>query len=130
MEEKQYRGEMTLADGRRVTLTADQAREMVERVDHQRRERAERLPDEQSALHAMFEAYDRLRELGWREAIYCPKDGTAFQVIEAGSTGIFECRYYGEWPTGHWLVSDAGDLWPSRPILFRSIPTPQETSGG
>lgn len=124
MSDDYYHGHLTLADGRHVPLTADQAQAMIEKIAQRRRERSEKLPDEQAALHAMFEAYDRLRELGWREAIYCPKDGSEFEVIEPGSTGIFKCRYSGEWPDGHWLVSDAGDLWPSRPILYR--PTQSE----
>lgn len=114
-------GHMTLADGGHVPLTADQAKALVEECDRHRKERAERLPDEKTSLNAMFEAYDRLRELGWREAIYCPKDGSEFEVIEAGSTGIHRCMYSGEWPNGHYLISDGGDLWPSRPIIFRSI---------
>ena len=91
-------------------------------TDTLRAERAVKLPDEQSALNAMFEAYDRLREFGWREACYCPKDGTPFQAIEAGSTGIFDCTYQGEWPTGSYWIADGGDLWPSTPILFRPYP--------
>lgn len=77
------------------------------------------MPTEQDALNLMHDCYERLKELGWQDAIYCPKDGTEFDAIEAGSTGIHRCHYDGEWPTGHWLVADAGDLWPSRPILYR-----------
>lgn len=70
-------------------------------------------------LVKMFVAYDRLRLLGWREAIYCPKDGTVFEAIEAGSTGVHDCHYQGEWPNGSWWIHAAGDLYPSFPILFR-----------
>lgn len=89
--------------------------------------RAELMPDTTAALRMLFEAYDRLRQLGWREAQYCPKDGSAFEVIEAGSTGIFNCRYDGEWPSGHYLIADAdaGDIYTSRPILFRLYPEEQ-----
>lgn len=66
-------------------------------------------------IEKMFAAYDELRKLGWREAVFCPKDGTVFEVIEPGSTGIHDCRYEGEWPTGGWWVEDG----PSYPILFR-----------
>lgn len=70
-------------------------------------------------LLRMFDAYDRLRRLGWREIEYCPKDGTVFEAIEAGSTGVHDCHYDGEWPTGYWWVHAPGDLYPSHPILFR-----------
>lgn len=83
--------------------------------------RATDMPDDKSALTAMFQAYQRLRELGWREAMYCPKDGSTFEVIEAGSAGIHFCTYSGEWPTGSYWLQSAGDLWPSNPILFRLI---------
>ncbi len=72
-----------------------------------------------AAIERMFSAYQELKRLGWNDAIYCPKDGTWFDAIEAGSTGIHNCRYEGEWPKGSWWIADAGDLWPSRPILFR-----------
>lgn len=89
------------------------------------RERHERdeaeMPDDRAALLVMFRGFDRLRQLGWRDACYCPKDGSTFEVIEAGSTGIHRAHYEGEWPTGTWWVHEDGDLWPSRPILFRLI---------
>ena len=80
------------------------------------------MPTEQSAIDMMFEAFDRLRQdFGWREAIYCPKDGSSFEVLEAGSTGIFPCHYEGEWPTGSWCIEQDGGS-PSRPVLFRLHP--------
>lgn len=115
-------GAMTTGDGRRVALTPSEAQALWETVERRRAERAAKLPDERSAIEAMFEAWLRLKELGWSEAIYCPKDGSAFEVIEPGSTGIFRCHYDGDWPKGTWRVEDGGDLWPSRPILFRLYP--------
>jgi len=79
------------------------------------------MPDEASAITVLFEAYTRLTELGFKEAIYCPKDGTLFEVIEAGSTGIFKCHYEGKWPDGSYWIHNAGDLLPSNPILYRDI---------
>lgn len=81
--------------------------------------RAQAMPRTRDALDVLWSAYQRLRELGWREIIYCPKDGTVFDSIEAGSTGIHDCFYQGDWPDGSWWAPDAGDLWPARPILFR-----------
>ena len=95
-------------------------------------EQAARMPDVQSALYQMGDAFARLKKLGWKEAIYCPKDGSTFDVIEAGSTGIHTAHYQGEWPKGGWWVHAEGDLWPSRPILWRPTPktlTPDDGSG-
>ncbi len=80
--------------------------------------RAEKMPTEKDALIQMHEAYQRLSDLGWSNACYCPKDGSMFSAIEAGSTGIHKCKYEGIWPKGTWWIYD-GDVWPSRPILWR-----------
>ncbi len=74
---------------------------------------------EKAALLKLFEAYQELKRLGWNDVMYCPKDGTWFDAIEVGSTGIHDCHYEGTWPNGHWWVADAHDLRPSRPALFR-----------
>lgn len=109
---------------RHEPLRASEADEIMARAKQAELRRQDLMPDEQAALNMMFDAWQRLKELGWREAIYCPKDGRVFDAIEAGSTGIHACHYRGEWPKGGWWVDD-GDLWPSRPILFRlREPTP------
>ena len=105
---------------------ASAAKKLWERAKAAEAERATLMPTERDAIVAMWSAFQRLRELGWREAVYCPKDGTVFDAIEAGSTGIFPCHYGGEWPSGHWWAEDGGDLWPSRPILFRERPSEGE----
>ena len=92
--------------------------EIYKAIERKDAERAKLIPDEKAALLHMQEAYYRLKELGWSDAIYCPKDGTMFSAIEAGSTGVHQCNYTGEWPKGSWWVYD-GDMWPSRPILWR-----------
>lgn len=82
------------------------------------------MPDERDALRIMRAAFERLKALGWREAIYCPKDGSTFDAIEPGSTGIHTTLYEGEWPTGSWLTLADGDAYPARPCLYR--PTEKE----
>lgn len=119
-----YHGHMTKRDGSHVPLTADEAQALWDESERQRAEIAARLPDENSALRAMCEAFHRLKDFGWRDAIYCPKDGTVFDSIEAGSTGIFDCYYTGNWPEGSWWTYDGDDLWPGDPILFRLKPKP------
>jgi len=92
------------------------------------------MPDQKAALKMLSRAFHRLKDFGWRETIYCPKDGRPFQAIEAGSTGIHSAHYEGKWPDGSWWVWDGGDMYPSRPILFRlnpeikqPLPPPPET---
>lgn len=122
MADKGYHGHMTMADGSHVPLTAEQASGLWEQTERHQAEIAARLPDEAACLRAMSEAFHRLRDFGWREAMYCPKDGSSFDAIEAGSSGVHRCYYSGEWPDGRWYVEDGGDIWPSTPILFRLDP--------
>lgn len=95
------------------------ARQILEDADAAKQRRAEQMPTEYDVLRVMQQCHSRLQELGWREAIYCPKDGKAFKAIEFGSSGIHDCHYEGEWPNGRWWVHNAGDLWPSRPVMFK-----------
>ena len=100
-------------------LTKDEADALWKMVGEQKKKRATDMPTEQDAIDALWSAYRRLEELGWSDAIYCPKDRTVFEVIEAGSSRIHNCIYHGEWPNGSWWILFEGDEYPSRPILFR-----------
>jgi len=104
---------------RHEALTADEALEVLESAEAETAKRRELMPDEQAAIRMFFEAWLRLKELGWREVMYAPKDGTWFDAIEPGSTGIHDCHYKGEWPEGSWWVSAYGDLYSANPALFR-----------
>ena len=118
-------GHKTYRDGhgfRHEPLHASEADAIMAAVDAATKRRAELMPDEQAAIRMMFEARQRLMELGWNDAINCPKDGSEFDAIEAGSTGIHRCHYRGKWPSGGWWIADDGDLWPSRPVLYRAGP--------
>jgi hypothetical protein len=103
-------------------LTASEALALCAAADEARRKRAKAMPDQQAALSLLFEAWLRLKELGWQDAICSPKDGSTFQAIEVGSTGIHACFYMGEWPKGGWWVADRGDLFPAHPSLWRPLP--------
>lgn len=105
------------------TTNAELAEHIWSRAEHHQQRRAAAMPTEQDAINAMFEAWQRLKELGWSEASYCPKDGSWFDSVEPGSTGIHTTQYTGEWPNGSWWVSDGGDLWPARPTLWRPSQT-------
>lgn len=74
-------------------------------------------------LEQMHDAWAGLKACGWREIEYCPKDGSRFLAISAGSTGVFPHYYRGEWPNGHWWAEAHGDLWPARPILWKPMPS-------
>lgn len=110
---------------RHEPLTRREADALWERAEAAKAKREADMPDEQSAIRAMWEAFQRLKELGWREAMYCPKDGSAFKAIEPGSSGVHDCQYQGEWASGSWWVSDGGDMWPSHPCLFKLYPEDQ-----
>lgn len=97
------------------------ADEILEQVDAAQAKRRSELPTERDALTAMWRAHERLRDFGWNDAKFCPKDGTFFHAIEAGSTGIHLCNYDGEWPKGRWWIYYEGDVYPARPILWRPI---------
>lgn len=110
---------------RHEPLTRSEADTIWARCQLAHEDRVARMPDEKSALNTMHDAYTRLKDMGWNDAIYCPKDGSTFEIIECGSTGIFRAHYHGEWPNGSWWAEDGGDLWPSRPVLFRLLPEDQ-----
>lgn len=110
---------MLLEHLRRAFRRRSLGEKLWQAAERSKRRRAHRLPDEEACLRAMFDAWQRLRDLGWREIQHCPKDGTVFLSIEAGSTGIHDCHYQGDWPTGLWWVHEARDLWPARPMLFK-----------
>ncbi len=93
--------------------------ELLAEIDAAEAKRAVDMPTEQDAIDQMFQCRLRLTELGWGDAVYCPKDGTVFNVIESGSSGIHKAHYEGKWPDGRWWVHVKGDLWPCRPILFK-----------
>jgi hypothetical protein len=76
--------------------------ELIAACDKAKADRANKMPDEVTALKQMFEAYQRLKEIGFDDIIYCPKDVAVFDSISAGSTGIHDCFYMGEWPNGKW----------------------------
>lgn len=122
-------GHKTYSDGplgfRHEPLRQSEAGAIMAAVDDAKQRRAELMPTEQDAVRAMWEAYHRLEELGWRNATYCPRDGRTLLFIEAGSSGIHEGHCDDE-DRAHrrptvWL-HDAGDLWPSQPVLYREPP--------
>lgn len=88
---------------------------------------------EENLLRQMFDAREGLKSLGWRDGQHAPKDGTRFLSIEAGSAGVFPCYWMtnkhmaeggGFWSEAH------GDLWPTKPTLWKPMPSNAEVSRG
>ncbi|MEM6381121.1 MAG: hypothetical protein AAF739_00470 [Pseudomonadota bacterium] len=105
MAEK-FGGFATTHDGKHVTLSQDEARALLDSAEKQKQQRASDIPTSHNALAIISNAMIRLRELGWRDACYCPKDGSEFAVLELGSTGIFRSFYMGESPDGRLYLDD------------------------
>lgn len=93
--------------------------ELLDSLNRAEELRAKTMPAEQDAINAMYQAYLRLQELGWKEILYCPKDGSTFLAIEPGSTGIHTALWLGDILTGSIFAEGGGDLWPMRPCLFK-----------
>lgn len=111
---------------KRVSFTEAEAEALFASIDADKAARAEKYPTEQDALRGQWEAHYRLHELGWREARYAPCDGRALQLIEVFSTGIHEG--YRDSERRFW-IAEAGDLWPSTPVLFREKPRDADSAG-
>jgi hypothetical protein len=79
--------------------------------------------NEESYINLMMQAWISLRELGWKDVVHCPKDGTPFLGIVPGRTEIHTCIYKGEWPTGSWWTQHEGELWLVRPCLYKPLET-------
>lgn len=119
-------GGIMCGDGGCQPVSKEFAEQLWADAQARQRTRAANMPTEQKAIEALFEAWYRLKELGWTEASYVPRDGTLCEFIECGSTGIHK----GDADENGriWLHAD-GDLWPSKPVLFRKVAGPSLTEG-
>lgn len=72
---------------------------------------------ERASIDAIFKAYVNLQKAGWQDAMYAPRNGKEFEVIELGSTGIHRAVHFNDTEHGAWIDGD----WPSRPLLIRRI---------
>lgn len=99
--------------------TAEQANAIFAALKERDEDRAKRLPDHRAALDQASVARERLKTLGWRDGVHCPKDGTPFALIEWGSTGVHCGHYIGEWPDGHIYCGDF--LIEPKAVMFKPI---------
>lgn len=103
---RKFTGSMTDLDGKRHALSEEEAQNLWYDCDRAAAERINDMPDFNTAIQTLHSAKTRLGELGWKDAVYCPKDGSTFAIIEYGSTGIFTASYYGKWPEGYLIYDD------------------------
>lgn len=113
---------------RHEPLRASEAAALREAADAAKAKRAADMPTEQDAVHAMWSAYQRLRELGWRETCY-GQTNERVRLIEAGSSGIHVGSRHEPWPEKTWWIEDGGDLWPSMPVLWKAIEQQEKPHG-
>jgi len=110
------------ADGyRHEPLRQSEAGALMTRIEAAKAKREADMPTEHDALRAMFDAWQRLKELGWREGRYMPTTGEQFATVQVGSTGIHACTAHRDGPFETTWTTHDGDLWPSKtpPALFR-----------
>lgn len=93
-----------------------------------RAERQALYPTEQECVRAIFDACQRLEELGWKKAESRPANDKVVQTISLHSTGIHDayCQPRPSHPIdlGHWWwAQDEGDLWPHSPIYWKDKPS-------
>jgi len=128
-------GHKTFADGlhgyRHEPLRQSEAEAIIAASDMAKEKRASDMPTEEDAAAAMWSAYQRLKELGWRETCYGPTNEVV-RLIEPGSSGIHEGSRWKPWPEKTWWID--GD-WPSNPCLFKpksaaSIAEAAQAKGG
>jgi len=105
---------------RHEPLRQSEAEAIMKSVDEAKARRAALMPTEEDAARAMWEAYYRLKELGWREPCYGPT-GETVRLIEPGSSGIHSGYRMNPWPEKTWWID--GD-YPSNPCLFKPLPSP------
>jgi hypothetical protein len=94
----------------------NEAQKIFQEIRRKESERALKMPEEKDAIMQIFEGVKRLEDLGWGNSIYAPKDRTFFKAIEAGSCGIARTNRDDK---GRFWAYEAGDIWPSKPILFK-----------
>lgn len=123
-------GHKTLSNGdgtfRREPLCQIEADEIMRKIEEANQRRAELMPTEQDAVRMMCNAFQRLKELGWKETMYGPTNHEV-QLIENGSSGVHRGMRWNEWPEKTWWIDNDS---PSNPCLFKPIPADSSGAGG
>lgn len=102
---------------RHEPLRASEADAIWKSIEAEKAKCAADMPTEEDAARVMWSAYQRLKELGWRETRYGPTNQNV-RLIEPGSSGIHTGSRWQEWPEKTWWIDND---WPSTPCLFKPI---------
>jgi hypothetical protein len=105
---------------RHEPLRKSEAEAFIASADAAKEKRRVDMPTEQDAVRALWSAYQRLKELGWRETCYAPTD-VRLRVIEPSSSGIHIGSRHHPWPEKTWWLESHDDLWPSTPCLYNGL---------
>lgn len=124
-------GHKTFSNGdgtyRHEPITESEADAIIKKIDESKARRAEAMPTAEDAARAMFEAWYRLKELGFRDPRYAPADDRQKKCVQLGSSGIHEVRCTTNPAGGKWWWHDSeGDTWPYDPALY--LPDEQEAA--
>lgn len=132
-DENEVVGHKTFATGdplhpfRQEPLTRKEADALLKRVDELKAQRAADMPTEQDAVNALWNAQQRLKELGWcdpREwnASKLRAEGVEAMLVEFSSSGIHRGYYHAVNGKDTWWIGPDGS--PSSPCLVRPIEVP------
>ena len=111
--------EIKCPECQKVIMVDGEIDRILAECEEREKERETSMPTVEAAIEQFHQSFTRLKELGFEEIIYAPKDGSTFDAIEPGSTGIHECFYSGKWPDGSFWAWADGDQCPSHAVLFR-----------
>lgn len=107
---------------RHEPLTRAEADAIIKSANDAEHKRAQDMPTEQDAVNALWNAHQRLKELGWKDPTYAhelKRSGITSRLIELGSTGIHEGYYNKVNDHDVWWIGSDG--WPSHPCLVKPV---------
>lgn len=108
-----------------VQVTKEQFEQIIAASEAKELAMVAAMPTEQDAIDALFNTYQRLKQMGWKEMPGMAPLGTkSFLSITVGSTGQFVTLPMGERQS--YFVEDGNDLWPATPILWKPLPAKEE----
>lgn len=132
-DENEIVGHKTFRDGlgfRHEPLTRKEADAMWAAAEADKAKRAADMPTDKDAVNALWNAWYRLTELGWKDARYAHAlkvDFLESQLIEIGSAGIHVGYYHKVNDRDVWWIGPDGC--PSHPCLVKPSNAATEGKG-